>query len=86
MFNNNTSNSNIDPQTVEGRLAHVNSDEQPYDGSEGQWAGDGSGMDDLADMNANEAYDYEPEPYEPETGEDSYLDASWEDQNEVMFD
>jgi len=31
-------------------------DEEPYDG--GGWSGDGSGMDDLADYNANEADDY----------------------------
>ncbi len=31
---------------------------QPYDGFEGCWPGDGSGMDDLADMHANEANDY----------------------------
>jgi hypothetical protein len=31
---------------------------QPYDGWEGCWPGDGSGMDDLADMHANEANDY----------------------------
>lgn len=30
--------------------------EQPYDG--GGWPGDGSGTDDLADYNANEADDY----------------------------
>jgi hypothetical protein len=32
---------------------------QPYDGWGGCWAGDGSGMDDLADYNQMEAYDYE---------------------------
>jgi hypothetical protein len=42
------------------------------------WAGDGSGEDDLADYNQNEADDYRDEG-----GEDSYLDASWEDRNEV---
>ena len=31
---------------------------QPYDGCEGQWPGDGSGMDDLADLHANEGFDY----------------------------
>ena len=30
----------------------------PYDGCEGQWSGDGSGMDDLADQNANEGGDW----------------------------
>lgn len=34
-------------------------DEQEYDG--GGWPGDGSGTDDLADMNANEADDYRDE-------------------------
>jgi hypothetical protein len=33
--------------------------EQPYDGWEGSWAGDGSGMDDLADFNTMEGCDYE---------------------------
>lgn len=31
-------------------------EDEPYDG--GGWPGDGSGMDDLADFNANEADDY----------------------------
>lgn len=35
--------------------------ELPFDGCEGQWPGDGSGMDDLADHNANEADDYRNE-------------------------
>jgi|TARA_B110001454_G_C12679949_1_gene417583 hypothetical protein len=30
---------------------------QPYDGFEGCWPGDGSGMDDLADFNAMEGGD-----------------------------
>jgi len=29
-----------------------------YDGFEGQWPGDGSGMDDFADFNSNEANEY----------------------------
>jgi hypothetical protein len=29
-------------------------EERPYGGWEGQWAGDGSGMDDFADYNQNE--------------------------------
>jgi hypothetical protein len=33
-------------------------DEKPYDGWEGNWAGDGSGMDDFADYNAMEGNDY----------------------------
>ena len=32
-------------------------DQQPYGGWEGCWAGDGSGMDDLADFNAMEGMD-----------------------------
>ena len=31
---------------------------RPYDGFEGCWPGDGSGMDDLADYNQNEGSDY----------------------------
>ena len=33
-------------------------DEQPYDGWEGCWPGDRSGMDDFEDFNQNEAMDY----------------------------
>ena len=33
-------------------------DQQPYGGWEGCWAGDGSGMDDLADFNQMEGDDY----------------------------
>ena len=40
------------PDTVGGY------DSQPYGGFEGQWAGDGSGLDDLADFNAMEGDDY----------------------------
>ena len=64
-------NSNLDPQTPEARLAHVEPQEQPYEG--GGWPGDGSGTDDLADMNANEADDYRNEG-----NEDAGLDAYWE--------
>ncbi len=31
---------------------------QPYDGREGQWPGDGSGMDDLADLGEQEGHDW----------------------------
>jgi hypothetical protein len=31
---------------------------EPYDGWEGCWPGDGSGMDDLADYSENEGRDY----------------------------
>jgi hypothetical protein len=30
---------------------------EPYDGCEGQWAGDGSGFDDLADLGEQEGWD-----------------------------
>jgi hypothetical protein len=30
---------------------------QPYDGFEGQWPGDGSGFDDLADLGEQEGWD-----------------------------
>jgi hypothetical protein len=30
---------------------------QPYDGCEGQWPGDGSGLDDLADWGEQEGWD-----------------------------
>ena len=33
-------------------------DEKPYDGWEGQWAGDGSGFDDFQDYNQNEGRDW----------------------------
>jgi len=33
--------------------------EETYDGWGGCWPGDGSGMDDLADFNQMEGYDYE---------------------------
>jgi hypothetical protein len=32
--------------------------DKPYGGWEGNWPGDGSGMDDFADYNANEGGDY----------------------------
>jgi len=40
------------------------------------WAGDGSGTDDLADMNANEVNDYRNEG-----NEDSQLDSFYEDRD-----
>jgi hypothetical protein len=40
-------------------LAKVTVEEQqPYDGFEGQWPGDGSGMDDFEDYNQNEGMDW----------------------------
>ena len=66
----NNPNSNLDPQSPDDRLAKIGSeeyyDEKPnfssstiaYDGFEGCWPGDGSGMDDLADFNQMEGNDY----------------------------
>jgi hypothetical protein len=51
----------------------------PYDG--GGWGGDGSGTDDLADYNANEADDYRDEGCE-----DYHLEAAYEDANGCGFD
>lgn len=31
---------------------------EPYDGCEGQWPGDGSGLDDLADWGEQEGHDF----------------------------
>lgn len=42
------------------------------------WPGDGSGMDDLADHNQNEADDY--------GGEDRWLDSDYEDRTELGYD
>lgn len=42
------------------------------------WPGDGSGEDDFADYNANEADDYRDEG-----NEDAYLDASYEDRTDL---
>ena len=35
----------------------VEQEPQPYDGYEGQWPGDGSGMDDLTDWGEQEGWD-----------------------------
>jgi len=44
------------PEEQDTPLGQVYGDgEDPYDGG---WPGDGSGTDDLADFNANEAMDY----------------------------
>ena len=40
------------------------------------WPGDGSGEDDFADFNQNEANDYRDE-----CGEDSWLESEYEDRN-----
>jgi hypothetical protein len=58
-FRNSTT---IDPEETPIGEAYgdgAGNDEQPYDG--GGWPGDGSGTDDLADYNANEADDYSNE-------------------------
>jgi hypothetical protein len=49
------------PQNPARQEVQVTPDEQPYDGFEGNFPGDGSGMDDLADFNQNEANDYRDE-------------------------
>ena len=49
--------------------------EMEYDG--GGWAGDGSGTDDFADYNANEADDYRNEGVQ-----DDHLEAVYEEANE----
>jgi len=45
------------------------------------WSGDGSGEDDFADYNQNEADDYRDEG-----AEDSYLDSYYEDQTDIGSD
>lgn len=45
----------------EDRSGCGHEEDPPYDG--GGWAGDGSGVDDLADFNANEADDYRDEEW-----------------------
>jgi hypothetical protein len=39
-------------------LSRPADEEKPYGGWEGHWAGDGSGLDDLADYNQNEGWDW----------------------------
>jgi hypothetical protein len=55
-------NANLDPQDPLRELIQVQPEEvhpepQPFDGFEGCWPGDGSGMDDFADFNAMEGWD-----------------------------
>ena len=50
-------NSNLDPQNETHDLAKV-VPEELFDGFEGQWPGDGSGMDDFVDFNALEGGDW----------------------------
>ena len=69
-------NSMVDPQNPDRDLINQTSDEQPYDG--GGWPGDGSGTDDLADFNANEADDYRDEGddmYGTDTDYDEYQEG-----------
>lgn len=49
-----------DPQCEEihGTFVSEPANEDAYDGWQGCWPGDGSGMDDLADMHANEGGDW----------------------------
>jgi hypothetical protein len=63
-------------ESREARLAQVEPLETAYDG--GGWAGDGSGTDDLADYNANEA-----DSYRDEGAEDAGLDSYWEAQTDL---
>ena len=42
---------------IEVQLEEAFTPDRPYDGWEGCWAGDGSGMDDFADWNAQEGCD-----------------------------
>jgi len=44
--------------TLADKRAALVDDVEPYDGFDGCWPGDGSGMDDLADYNAMEGCDY----------------------------
>jgi hypothetical protein len=50
-------NDKLDPQNESSSLAHQTYDE----GNQAGWPGDGSGTDDLADYNQNEANDYSNE-------------------------
>lgn len=68
-MNNITDDFNTQPQSDEMASEHeamrgtfaaepaVEQEPQPYDGCEGQWPGDGSGLDDLADLGEQEGWD-----------------------------
>tara|TARA_Y100000310_G_C20080855_1_gene533757 strand:- start:156 stop:332 length:177 start_codon:yes stop_codon:yes gene_type:complete len=58
-MNNENPNSKLDKSDPLRDMIQVQPEEQPYDGWGGCWPGDGSGMDDLADFNQMEGYDYE---------------------------
>lgn len=45
---------NIDPENT--NLDKEETEPKAYDGWEGCWLGDGSGLDDLADLHAQEGY------------------------------
>ena len=51
-------NADLDKSHPLRDMLEVQPEEQPFDGWEGCWAGDGSGMDDLADFNQMEGDDY----------------------------
>lgn len=56
---NSDPNGKIDPQDPMREQIQVRPEEvQPFDGFDGCWPGDGSGMDDLADFNQMEGNDY----------------------------
>lgn len=58
----------------------INREPEPEEMEHRGWPGDGSGEDDLADYNQNEADDYAHEG-----AEDSYLDSSYEDRCEMDY-
>jgi hypothetical protein len=60
LMNNESPNSKLDKSDPLRDMIQVQpEEEQPYGGWEGCWAGDGSGMDDLADFNQMEGNDCE---------------------------
>ena len=72
MMNNDTNtnpNASLDPQDPLRDMIQIQP-EETFGGWEGSWAGDGSGLDDLADYNAME------------DGYGSPADDAWHDANE----
>tara|TARA_Y100000310_G_scaffold284932_1_gene308028 strand:+ start:434 stop:769 length:336 start_codon:yes stop_codon:yes gene_type:complete len=59
LMKNENPNSKLDKSHPLRDMVQVQPEEviEPYDGWEGCWPGDGSGMDDFADYNANEGCD-----------------------------